>query len=590
MQALAGAARAAAALGRGAESLAAYRRASEAARALVARRNARLSEAERIAASASPRAALHGLLSAAAEFPPSEADVVAVAEELLGWKGAVLRSVRAERAVLRAEAAPAAREATERLVALERKIAGRLTAGSGNSSRGAKRADTEQVDSIRTLLAEREKLERERAAHAVASPEGAAVRVADLTATLAADEVLLDFFVFERYRPGAPRTGAPGVPHVGVAAYRGGVPAPRLVFLGSVADVRAATEAHLRFASRTRGDEPGMAIPAAAAAAAARRACWEPFSAFARGARRVFIAHDGFTAALPFETLPADDPARLLVEEHEFVALPTAADVLVRRPTSTARGVLLVGDVDFGDDPTAEERPASRGAGGRRFRALPQSRAEIEAIARRWLDAGTPVAEVRVLTGREARAEAVVASLRGRRIVHFATHAIFGADAQDEAEDAPIPEDSRGGGRTTTARQGASAAARSGVVLAAPGGAAIWSAGEAALANFDDCELVIVSACDSGLGASRLGEGMLGLRRAFALAGARATVTALWPVRDDAASAFMQALHGRLTRGESPAAAVRGAKLDRLAATRSAAAPHGAVADFGAFVFETSAP
>jgi CHAT domain-containing protein len=74
-------------------------------------------------------------------------------------------------------------------------------------------------------------------------------------------------------------------------------------------------------------------------------------------------------------------------------------------------------------------------------------------------------------------------------------------------------------------------------------------------------DLVVLSSCDGGLG-GRLGGGeSLGLARAFLLAGARALLSALGPVRDDAAAFFMDAFYGALGQGVPVAEAHRQAIL-----------------------------
>lgn len=67
--------------------------------------------------------------------------------------------------------------------------------------------------------------------------------------------------------------------------------------------------------------------------------------------------------------------------------------------------------------------------------------------------------------------------------------------------------------------------------------------------------LVTLSACDTGLGAARAAEGVFGLRRAFALAGARHLVSTLWPVSDLTSGKFMEAFYAdALKTGDAPGA------------------------------------
>jgi CHAT domain-containing protein len=79
----------------------------------------------------------------------------------------------------------------------------------------------------------------------------------------------------------------------------------------------------------------------------------------------------------------------------------------------------------------------------------------------------------------------------------------------------------------------------------------------------------LLSACDTGIGKTTSGEGVLGLRRAFQIAGARTLIMTLWSVADDDATQWMQALFECwLQDGMSTAESVREATLRVLKARR----------------------
>jgi CHAT domain-containing protein len=98
----------------------------------------------------------------------------------------------------------------------------------------------------------------------------------------------------------------------------------------------------------------------------------------------------------------------------------------------------------------------------------------------------------------------------------------------------------------------------------------ILTAEEIAALNLQGTEWAVLSACDTGLGEIKAGEGVFGLRRAFQIAGARTVIMSLWSVDDQAARAWMRALYdGRFQQHLATADAVREASLTVLRDRRS---------------------
>ncbi|MGH9902031.1 MAG: CHAT domain-containing protein, partial [Pyrinomonadaceae bacterium] len=92
----------------------------------------------------------------------------------------------------------------------------------------------------------------------------------------------------------------------------------------------------------------------------------------------------------------------------------------------------------------------------------------------------------------------------------------------------------------------------------------ILTALEASGLNLWGTRLVVLSACDTGLGEVKNGEGVYGLRRAFVLAGAETLVMSLWPVSDYVTRETMLSYYTGLKQGQGRGAALRQTRLSML--------------------------
>jgi len=82
-----------------------------------------------------------------------------------------------------------------------------------------------------------------------------------------------------------------------------------------------------------------------------------------------------------------------------------------------------------------------------------------------------------------------------------------------------------------------------------------------------DADLVVLSACETGLGQMHAGEGIVGITRAFFYAGASSAVVSLWEVQDQSTSLFMESFYSKLRQGKSKAEALREAKIEMMKTT-----------------------
>jgi CHAT domain-containing protein len=160
--------------------------------------------------------------------------------------------------------------------------------------------------------------------------------------------------------------------------------------------------------------------------------------------------------------------------------------------------------------------------------------------------------------------EGRVKQFHGPRFLHIATHGFFLKDNELRAaalRNVTVSLDQ------ATLPVGENPLLRSGLALAGANlrrsgknDDGILTAAEVAQMDLRGTQLVVLSACETGLGDVHNGEGVYGLRRALVLAGAETQVASLWKVADDATKDLMVEYYGRLLKGEGRSAALREAQ------------------------------
>ncbi|MEM9529778.1 MAG: CHAT domain-containing tetratricopeptide repeat protein [Pseudomonadota bacterium] len=336
----------------------------------------------------------------------------------------------------------------------------------------------------------------------------------------------------------------------------------RLVDLGDAKRL----DAMIRTAHRALGGAADTSFQRARQQDAARRlhdAIWKPLAASVRetaATTRLVISPDGLLNLVPFAAL-IDEAGRFLIEDYAVIHLSSGRDLAGPGAPASGDGLFLLADPDYGPRPAAPE-DGVRGAStvSLTFDPLPGTRREATGIAQR-----IEALKVTLVTGPEASEEAVLKAA-GRRVLHLATHGFF-LEALPESE---TRQSLRAAGLEVDFATTVNPLVRSGLALAGANRArtaaaeesdGILTALEVSALDLRGTDLVALSACDTGRGDILDSEGVFGLRRAFALAGARHLLLSLWPVADEATAGQMQTFYDHYGSSEPPADALRKAQL-----------------------------
>ena len=298
------------------------------------------------------------------------------------------------------------------------------------------------------------------------------------------------------------------------------------------------------------------------------RSVLDPLTPATHGVTTLFISPDGELNRVPFAALPAPGSSQLLSEVLQLRLLTTGRELLdlQNAPNGKSSQALVVANPAFDRTPGSVQSPAiasssqqrSADLGSQRWAPLPGTATEGAAIAQ--LTGG------RLLAGEQASAAAIQQQKQAPRLLHLATHAYFQPDLPKAERNENQPQRSNAS-QGPTALSGENPLLRSGIALAGanqpdadPTDDGYLTALEVARLNWKGTELVVISACESGKGDIQAGEGVYGLKRAIAVAGARSSLLSLWKVDDRATAAFMESFYNKLKAGTG--------RADALAATQ----------------------
>jgi CHAT domain-containing protein len=503
-------------------------------------------------------------------------NVAPLAQDTWRWKGAVTTRQRSYRRV-------ADDPTLSPLFADLRSISQKLSAVSGRapvppapsapeSNHGAYKQERDAWEAhFASLVRESESVERQIASD---SADFRRLReplmVASVQSRLPAGTALVDFLQYTDSMA-SPRASGPTASEDRFIVFvvRNDLP-PTMIRLTSASSLAEAIRTFRR-SFQEEGTVVNHDQAATEAAQRIRRELWLPIEEHLAGIDTVIISPDAALGTLPFGALPGRKKNGYLLEDYRIALLPMANLLTAFSDDETADsvrpGLLLVGDVDY--DAEVDAAPTSfvaplllaeasglRGA-QKEWTGLAGFRAEFEFVHQKYLEVFGESAPVHTLTRRDATEDSVLDQAPEYGTLHLITHGYF--------EDPKIKSISQVDVNTDDAMGGSAGSdpffntyvpgLLSGLVMAGANTRSddpqdfndgILRASEIEASSLQGVDLVVLSACETGLGAVAGGEGLTGLQRAFHIAGAQTVIASLWKVDDRSTQELMRRFYTNL--------------------------------------------
>jgi CHAT domain-containing protein/Tfp pilus assembly protein PilF len=505
----------------------------------------------------------YGAISMHAKWRPESESALRIGlRTVLRRKGLASEVGGAVQRALEQHADPADRKKVAELSSKRAELA-RLTLGGNDQGESSEQHRAE----LRQLEQDVEQLERDMSAHYAAL--GVAIRpveVEEVQKAIPEGAVLVEYVLYQPYNPkgkswdywGSERYGAYLLPANGK---------PTFVDLGDALSINRAVATYRDLLARIQPDYAKYARQLDALVMA-------PIRARLNRAADIYIAPDGPLNLAPFAAL-IDEHGHFLVERYRFNLLTTGRDLLRFKLRHTYRSApLVMGGPDFGEPGTGNER--SENTSGTRsanfhsvyFEPLEAARLESEQVGRLLSDAT-------VLTDGKAT-EGALKKAHAPRILHVATHGFFldkfgsiggsgrgikvikgrvqTPSSSTKRKDDPLEVPENPMLRAGLAFAGANR-------LESGDDDGILTALEASELDLMGTQLVVLSACETGVGDVDNGDGVYGLRRALVLSGSETQLMSLWKIDDESTRKLMLDYYHRVLGGEGRIDAFRRSQL-----------------------------
>ncbi len=253
---------------------------------------------------------------------------------------------------------------------------------------------------------------------------------------------------------------------------------------------------------------------------------WSPIEAELGGKKLIYISPDGTYNQINLNTLKKPD-GNYVISQFDIVTIGNSKDLIslkAKKPKVLKKNATLLGFPDYGPGDIA---------------VLPGTKVEIDGVSKVLKASGY---QVKQFTQKLAT-EANLKSIKGPTLMHIATHGYFLQDVEnmgsafgvslENANDNPLLRSGlmlAGAGTTVSGKRMPNLESNDNGIL---------TAYEAMNLDLEGTDLIILSACETGLGDIKAGEGVYGLQRAFLVAGADALIMSLWKVDDAATQQLM---------------------------------------------------
>ncbi|MEP2671480.1 MAG: CHAT domain-containing protein [Cyclobacteriaceae bacterium] len=277
---------------------------------------------------------------------------------------------------------------------------------------------------------------------------------------------------------------------------------------------------------------------------------WKPIQLASGNAKTVYVSPDGVYNMININTLFNPETEQYVIDEQAIQLVANTSDLLAPAPASRSGAALLIGFPDYnqrdtttGDEATnytvLKSDTTQRFMSGSRVTELPGTQIEINSI-----EAILKSQKVNVEKWLASNAtEENIKKIHSPKILHIATHGFFMSEVVGEGERSLAGMDDAALNKNPLFRSGlllagAGKSIATGKALAS-GEDGIFTAYEAMNLDLQNTDLVVMSACETGLGTVESGEGVYGLPRAFRSAGAHSVLMSLWKVDDTATQELM---------------------------------------------------